>query len=240
MKRSTLRRYSALAASAVGVFLGRGAQADTVLDFNSFPPGQGNNSPIIAGFGSNAGASSPGVSVFGLGTPNIALAFQGSGAGSGTSVTRWDYYIDAVWSAGQLNGSRAGEFHSLVFTPSLSAAVSIGSFNFHPYYASAETFDYHWSVLDGANVLASGSSSFGSDGTANHPVTINFTGNLGEALTLRWDRVGGTGDGQNIAVDDIRFAQVPEPSIIALLSLGGLAGLGLVARRRASRDANAG
>jgi len=73
-------------------------------------------------------------------------------------------------------------------------------------------------VLDGSTVLTNGSIIFSSDATKNHPVNINYTGNVGEALTLRLDRTGGTGDGQNIAVDDVRFAQVPEPSTLALLS----------------------
>jgi hypothetical protein len=54
-------------------------------------------------------------------------------------------------------------------------------------------------------------------------------------LTLRLDRTGGTGDGQNIAVDDVRFAQVPEPSTLALLSMGCLAGVAARARWRCSR-----
>jgi hypothetical protein len=73
-----------------------------------------------------------------------------------------------------------------------------------------------------------------SDATKNHPININYTGNVGEALTLRLDRTGGTGDGQNIAVDDVRFAQVPEPSTLALLSMGCLAGIAAHARWRCS------
>jgi hypothetical protein len=233
MKRSKVGSFKPLAIVAVGVVLGRGAQADTILDFDALPPGQVNNAQILAGFGGNAGASSPGVSVSGLGTPDITLTLGSSVGGTGGSTTRWDYYNDAVWSAGQLNGSTIGSFHSILFTPGASAAVSLESFNFHPYYVSAETFDYNWSVLDGATVLTGGSISFNSDATKNHSVNINFTGGVGEALTLMLDRTGGSGSGQNIAVDDIAFAQVPEPSTLALLSLG-LGGLALSARRRRS------
>ena len=88
-------------------------------------------------------------------------------------------------------------------------AVTLDSLNFHPYYASAETFNYSWSVLDGSTVLANGSIIFSSDATKNHPVNINYTGNIGEPLMLRLDRTSGSGDVQNIAVDDVRFAQVP-------------------------------
>src|SRR5688572_16747084 len=197
MKRSKLKL---IAAMAVGVALGRSAQADTILTFDTLPPGQTQGAVVISSFGDNAGSSSPGVEVVGFGTAGIGLTFGGSGG-----AARWDYYVDSVWSAGQLNGSAVNSFHTLVFTPGPSAAVAIKSFNFHPYYVSGETFDYNWSVRSGATVLASGSVSFGSDATKDHPVTVNYTGELGEALTLRLDRTGGTGSGQNIAVDDIQF-----------------------------------
>jgi len=167
--------------------------------------------------------------VVGFGTPGISLTW---GGGPGTS--RWEYYNDAVWSAGQLDGSTNGAFHSILFTPIASVAVRLDSLNFHPYYVSAETFNYSWSVRDGSTVLTSGSIIFSSDATKNHPVNINYTGNVGESLTLRLDRTGGTGIGQNIAVDDVRFAQVPEPSTLALLSMGCLAGIAVRARRRCS------
>src|ERR1051325_5018207 len=96
MKRSKLGRLKPSAIVAVGVVLGRGAQADTILTFETLPPGQTSTQPIIAGFGSNADASSQGVSVVGFGTPNISLAFGGSGG-----ATRWAYYGDSVWGAGQ-------------------------------------------------------------------------------------------------------------------------------------------
>jgi hypothetical protein len=230
MKRGKLRRLKPSAVVVVGIVLGRGAQADTILTFDAFPPGQLLNEPIIVGFGSNASVSSPGVTVVGSGTAEIGLTFGGSGG-----ETRWDYYIDSVWSAGQLNGATNGTFHTILFTPTPSVAVSLASLNFHPYYVSAQRFDYSWSVLDGSTVLTSGSISFFSDATKNHPVNINYTGNVGEALTLRLDRTGGDGDVHNIAVDDVRFSQVPEPSTLTLLSMGCLAVVAARARRRSAR-----
>ena len=90
-------------------------------------------------------------------------------------------------------------------------------------------------VRERAAQFRTGSSLRGSDATKNHPVNINYTGSVGEALTLRLNRTGGTGDGQNIAVDGVRFAQVPEPSTLALLSAGCLAGIAARARRHCSR-----
>jgi hypothetical protein len=203
MKRSKLKFLAAL---AVGVALGRGAQADTIITFDTLP-GSLNNSPLAPDFGDNVGTSKPGIDVVGFGTAGIALNFQGSGG-----ATRWEYYIDGVWSAAQLNGSTIGSFHSIDFTPGPTAAVAIKSFNFHPYYVSDETYDYAWSVRAGATVLASGTISFQADATKNHSVVVDYNGNLGQALTLRLDRTGGSGSGQNIAVDDIRFGQLPEPA----------------------------
>jgi hypothetical protein len=215
MKRSKLKLIAGL---AIGVALGRSAQADTVLTFDTLPrrpDRQVSNAPIVPSFGDFAGTSSDGVEVIGFGSPAIALDF----GGGPDAAARWDYYVDSVWTAGQLNGSAIGNFHTVVFTPGPSAGVMIKSFNFHPYYVSDETFTYDWSVRAGATVLASGSMSFGSDGTKNYPVTVNYSGSLGQALTLRLDRTGGTGSGQNIAVDDIHFAQFPEPAGPYLLSV---------------------
>ncbi len=229
-----LRHIRPAALMALGVFLGRGAQADTTLDFDAYnppPAGQGLGAEVIQSFGDYAAASSEGVTVTGFGTPNIGLTWGGIGAAD----TRWDYYNDTgvydVWSAGQLNRSRVGDSHEIVFAPnSATARAIIKSFNFHPYYNDpTESYDYSWEVRAGITVLQSGSLSFLADATKNHPVSINHTGSLGQTLTLRLTRTGGTdgtGHGsassQNIAVDDIKFGQLPEalqptgPQVVAV------------------------
>ena len=212
-KRTNLRP---LALAAMGVFLGRGAQADTVLDFDIIPAGQASNQQILQTFGDAAAASSDGVTVNGFGTPNIGLTWQGTGA-------NWDYYNDggSVWSGVQLNSSGVGDINDLVFAPNNpAAAVVIKSFNFHPYYVSTERFTYDVSVLAGANVVSGPTNiTFLSDSTKDHPVSISYTGSIGQTLTLRLARVASTldvgageveGDPGDIAVDDITFAQLPE------------------------------
>src|SRR5437879_13898877 len=77
MKIKRLAKLRPVALTALGVFLGRGAQADTILDFNTVPPDQPVNSApgILQSFGDNAAASSDGVTVVGFGTPNIGLTW---------------------------------------------------------------------------------------------------------------------------------------------------------------------
>jgi hypothetical protein len=205
MKRSLFRNLKPIAVTAVGVFLARGASADTILTFDASPPGQGQNTEILQSFGGNASDSGPGVLVSGAGTPDIGLNWQSTGG-------RWDFYIDAVWSAGQLDGSDVGDFHEIVFAPTASAAVVLKSFNFHPYYDNGLDYSYDWRVLDGATVLTNGSLTFICDATKNHPVNINYQGSLGQNLTLQLERTGGSDETQNIAVDDITFAQFPTPT----------------------------
>ncbi len=209
---------------ALGVFLGRGAHADTILDFNSdaslcTPPQieNPNAPPGITNFGNYAAASSGGVTVTGgFGTPNIGLVW----GGIPSPGTRWEYYNDggAVWAAVQLQASAIGTTHKLAFVPnSASAQVTIKSFNFHGYYNDNERFTYNVSVTSGTNVLFGPMNvTYLSDGTKNHPVNINYTGTPGQTLKLRIHRVASTlgtseveGDQYNNAIDDIAFAQTP-------------------------------
>jgi hypothetical protein len=208
-----IKRYLRPAAlGLMGVFLGRGAQADTVIDFDTST--QNNNSAIVAPFGSYATDSGESVTVTDFGTPNIGLTW----VGTGDPATRWEYYNDSVWSAGQLNHSVPGTANEIVFTPDNAAAsVVIKSFNFHPYYESGERFTFDVSVLSGTNVLSGPTHiTFQSDATKNHPVDLNFTGGPGQVLKLRMARVASTlgageseGGGGDIAADDITFAQLP-------------------------------
>jgi hypothetical protein len=217
IKRKAILQRSALA--ALGVFLGRGAQADTIIDFDFTSP-PGNNNPINHPFGDYASSSSDGVTVAGFGTPNIGVSWEATG----DPATRWEYYNDSVWSAGQLNHSIVGTANDVVFSPNnASARVVIKSFNFFPYYDSDERFTYDVSVLSGTNVVSGPIHlTFRSDATKNHAVNINYTGAAGQTLKLRMARVAsvlGAGEEEgvagNIAADDITFAQLPTSSLAA-------------------------
>src|SRR5882724_2842066 len=194
MKIKKFSKFHPVALAALGVFLGRGAQADTILDFDIRPVGQGQNVALLQSFGDNAAASSDGITVVGFGTPNIGLTWQSVGG-------EWQYYQDSVWSAAQLDSSGVGDRHEVVFTPNVSSAqVVIESFNFHPYYDDTERFTYNVSVLAGSTVVSGPTTyTFLSDSLKDHPVSINYTGSIGQTLTLRLDRIAstlGVGEGE--------------------------------------------
>jgi len=221
MKLKTFRALRTGALVAVGVFLGRGAHADTVIDFDSFTGL--NNQAIDQSLGDYASSSSDGVTVTGFGTPNIGLSWEATG----DPATRWEYYNDSVWSAGKLNHSFPGTANDIVFTPNnASAQVVIKSFNFFPYYAFADTgerFTFDVSILSGTNVVSGPiHTTFQTDGTKNHSINLNYTGAPGQTLKLRLARVASVlgageveGAGGDIAADDITFAQLPATALPA-------------------------
>jgi len=216
IKKLSLLRYGGLV--AFGVFLGRGAQADTTLDFNTQPPDQLQNAALNQTFGDYAAVSSNGVTVSGFGTPNIGLTWSAFG---GDALTEWEYYLGGPWASAQLNNSYIGATFRLTFVPNNpSAAAVIKSFNFFPYYVSNETYAYNVRVLAGSTVVSGPTHiSFKSDAAADHKVSFNYTGAAGQTLKLEITRVactpgelGGSGvEGSegDIAVDDIIFAQTP-------------------------------
>jgi len=89
MKIKKIARFHFAALAALGMFFGHGAQADTILDFNSRPNGVANNDIVAASFGDGVKVSSAGITVTnGFGTPNINLTWQGTGGAS------WQWYVD--------------------------------------------------------------------------------------------------------------------------------------------------
>src|SRR5262245_12577034 len=209
MKMKKFANLRPFALVALGVFLGRGAQADTVIDFNADPttcvPPQVENPnapPGITNFANFAAASSPGVTVTGFGTPNIAVKW----GGIPFPDTRWEYYNDGGyrWAGVQLQGNSVGTTEKLTFVPNNpSAAVTVKSFNFHPYYyftgtgggflESDERFTFDVSLVSGTNVLSGPVHiTFQTDATKNHPVTFNYTGAPGQTIKLKIVRVAST------------------------------------------------
>ncbi len=221
MKIRKFCQFGSAACLAMGVFLGRGAYADTILDFDTLPNRVNNNDNVAQTFGDAVSASSAGITVVGFGTPNLGLTWQSSAGAA------WQWYVEdlsagGIWAAVQLDNSTVGSRHELVFAPNnAGAAAVIKSLNFHGYYISNERFTYDVTVLAGTTLLSGPTNiTFLSDATKSHPVSMNYTGSIGQTLTLRLTRVASSlaggeveGDPYNIAVDDITFAQLPETAL---------------------------
>jgi hypothetical protein len=246
MKMKKFQHFRTGALIAVGVFLGRGAHADTTLTFDAdasscIPPQiqNPNAPPGITNFGNYASVSSGGVAVSGFGTPNIGLTW----GGIPSPDTRWEYYNSpgTPWAGvAQVQDSDLGTTEEIIFTPNNpSASVEVESFSFDAYYNDNERFTYSVSVVSGTTVLNGPTMyTYLSDATKNHPVVINCTGAPGQTLKLRLLRVPSTlasgeveGSAYNNAIDDIAFAQTPAttfpagPQVVAVTPTDDTSGL---------------
>ena len=211
--------------------------ADTILTCDNYDPPPWHVNPVPQTFGDFGKSGNPadpltGLTVTGLGTPDIDLTWSvtGNPNNDGSSTNVWWYWAWPTdrWNAFELRGSDMGIDYDLKFQPANSAKVVVKSFNFHGWYGIVnisgvnyqERFTYNWSVRDAGSLasLASGTYSFLSDTTKNHPVSINYTGTNGQALILRLTRTPSTldtggdpieveGMANNIAVDDITFSE---------------------------------
>lgn len=211
MRTESHPRITPIVLWAIALSIGSRAPADTILDFDIPPPGVSTNVSIPQEFGDNVVEPSDGISLDGFGTPNIGLSWLTGGG-------NWHYYLDAVWASVQLDDSYEGDSHSIVFAPNNPAArVVVKSFNFFPYYVSNERFTYTVALYSGATAVSGPTTvTFTSDATRDHPVVLNHTGEPGQTLELRLVRTASAleegemeGDGYNIAIDDIVFAQDP-------------------------------
>ncbi len=209
----------------VGLATLHSAQATTQITFGSFTTDNVDIS-TIAGYGSNVTLSSvdyivsPGVAGI-TGTPDIALTW---GAGYQT-YTEWD----GRGNVAQLDYN-SGPDINLVFTPALGAGVLIRSFDLDA-WADAPNPDVSvsWNIYDSGGTLASGvweRSTGGRDTitTGLTPADIR----IGEPVTLQYTL--NSGSPSYLALANLTFDQVPEPTTAALCAVG--LGLGALAMRR--------
>ncbi|HKS37014.1 MAG TPA: PEP-CTERM sorting domain-containing protein [Verrucomicrobiae bacterium] len=230
MKRNTKpASLRAVGLGVVGLSALPSANATTQITFGSFA---GDNVDIstIAGYGDNVSANSADYTVSAgaagiTGTPDIGLTW---GAGYQT-YTAWD----GRGNVGQLdfnNGVVAGSSTniSLTFTPTAGMGVLINSFQLDE-YALGETMIINWDIFDNIGTLASGNWTRSTGGRDTILTGLN-AGNIrpGEAVTLRFSATSGLPS--YVALDNLTFDQVPEPSTVALGALG--LGLGALAMRR--------
>ena len=121
-------------------------------------------------------------------------------------------FIQRTGSIGQaIDGFTPGQEYTLSF-----AAIRRGGSQLNPLNVS----------LDGSAVLSGAAPDAGTDWTY---FSVNFVASESELTLLFQGTVGGSD--VSTSIDDVRFAVVPEPATLVLLTLGGLGAL--VRRRRA-------
>ncbi len=215
---------------ATGAALVQSAQAATILTgFNS-------TAALSTTHGSNS-----------AGTPNVALLW---GASGGTAPTRWEGYTNAGWTnpspvggpdsglyqlnnalaAGQ-SGATVAATYTIQFAPESGFDVSLISLDLNEYNGGG-TITLDWNV-SGTLSGSLGGGTFAAVNNANTTFNINKVGSGSETLTLSLTTVqsGSSTNGSYIAMDNLTFDQVPEPSS----SLLGLVALGAIALRRNRR-----
>jgi MYXO-CTERM domain-containing protein len=217
----------ALSFGVIGFTAVHSAHAETQITYGGFTL---NNEPFPADYGSNVSASSadynvsPGVTGI-TGTPNI----------SATWGTGFQTYID--WDGrgevGQLDFNEVDPDQiTLTLTPEAGFAVLVTSFDLD-YFAGGGDVNLSWMVSDSVGTLASGEWIQDNDGgrdTINTGLTLGDV-RAGEAVTISFTMNSGLPS--YIALDNLAFDQVPEPSTTAI-ALTGL-GLGALAMRRRRR-----
>lgn len=216
--------FNSLFCATLGVAgLAASLQAATTFTFDGFTT----NDNVGNVYGDNASASGTGYSVtMGaqvIGTPAIDITWQVAPVTSGTQYyNSWD----SRGSVAQLDYTQpnTGSGISWQFAPTPTVSVVLSSFQLDRWTGGAENIN--WSITGATSgTLASGNWTPSSGG--RETISPNVTGALGEMLTMKFVRSGGTGS--YVAVDNLVLDQViPEPSSAAL---GGLA-LGALALRR--------
>jgi hypothetical protein len=217
----------ALSFGVLGFTAVHSANAETQITFGSFTL---DNQDFPAGYGSNVSANSadyivsPGVTGI-TGTPNIVANW---GAGFDT-YTAWD----GRGEVGQLDYTGVDPDQiTLTLTPDPGFGVLVRSFDLD-YYAGGGDVNLTWTVSDPVGTLATGlwtQDNAGGRDTINTGLTLGET-RIGQPVTITFTM--NSGAPSYIALDNLVFDQVPEPSTTAL-ALTGL-GIGVLAMRRRRR-----
>jgi hypothetical protein len=210
-----------------------------------------NTRPLPAGYGDNittttAALGDAAANSYGLGngpTPNITADFSPSAPPSivppATDNTSSFYYYDdgvtgwpkvaELYTAPLPNGDNINVF-TITLTPAPGAEVRINSFDLYDYpnYQAGHTVD--WQVLDGSNnVLDSGTEILAATLVSTAAPVIVSMSSL-PAGPIRLVLTHTSGHAADLAIDNVNFDQVPEPTALSLLAAAYL--LGIRRRRR--------
>jgi len=220
-----VRKLAVLGGAGLGLICG--AKADSTITFQGFTD---NNTSIssLPGYGDNISLSTPDyIASLGLGgvlgTPNISLDWLG----------QWDTYTgwDGRGSVGQ-SDFNGGSPISILFTPTPDLAVRVASFDLDEWQGGGDG-NISWSLTGSTSgELATGNFVMNTAG-GRKTISPGVTGQVGEAVTLSLQL--NSGGPSYFALDNLTFAQVPEPSALALGALGAVGALGAAVMRRRKR-----
>lgn len=209
----------------------------TVIGFGNLG---GSNTTVPSSLGSNAMADGNGYVVSNGATPNIAVTWQ----------SNWDIHTSPQFAALESMTVGGGAWdnegdeprvaqldegsHTIGFTSEAGFGLLLNSFDFGQTAESAGVSTWDLTLTDSAlaTVWSQSVTLDNLDGTVSSIFTIApaFVGVAGESYTLSFNRTSATGpaDGR-VAIDNLSFNQIPEPSSVFLL---GFAGVACLARRR--------
>lgn len=164
-----------------------------------------------------------------IGTPNVTLQWSPV-----TGSPEWESYDNAGWTnASSVGGSNTGlyEFDSaltapkiflIAFTPDAGFNVVLNQLDMNAYSGTAYNYAFDWTVTG----ETSGELGTGTWNVPNSANTIFSLGGLmgadSEKITLKFQVTAGT-SGNGIAMDNLSFDQLPEPSSLLLSWIGLLA-----------------
>jgi len=226
--------------TTAGILLSAATAANaTIIGFGNLG---GNNTTVPGTLGSFANVVGNGFVVTNGATPNISLTWD----------TIWDIHTSTNFGPieNQTIGGgdwdnegsipRVGQLdtgnHTIIFGATPTWAVRINSFDFGLSGENPGTRNSVWTVsLTGATAGLVWSQSVpleNSLGASVLTLTPTYTPALNETYTLLFNRTADTGsvstDGR-MAIDNLSFNQIPEPSSMSLV---GLFGVALLVRRR--------
>lgn len=206
-----ISRYAQL--FIAGIITQAPLQAATIVTSNGtwstnqqIPAGHGDN---VTSIGGGHYTISPGVAGV-IGTPDITLDFLANGPAGYETYQSWDGRGNVL----QLNATPA----TINFIPGNGASVLINSVDFDE-WAGGGVIATNWTVTGSISGLLASGNWTGTNAGIREVVPMNAQGIAGETLSLTITRTAG--NVAYLAIDNISFDQVPEPSA-ALLGLGGL------------------
>ncbi len=192
----------------------------SIIEFNGMS--QGNNADVPADFASNLGSSISGVAIFGRGTPDVELTWEG-GANAwdlhGKANDLWDALDthDATVCIAQMEALKTTDEGAITFTVADGVRLQLNSLDIGQFvwasYTTPNAYTIAIKEVDGGATVFSHTTATLDPGDAEH-VTFNFTGEQGVDYRLVF--TDNTSDGNyGGGIDNLSFGEVPAGIILS-------------------------